>query len=354
MEFRLYNKFNCSFFDLIGHKEPDQTKSLGYLFAKSRSAMEAFLSIFCDKTTVRDLCKCKWIVDCEERNDEEKRADIIVRFYEGYNPIQAFILEAKSATIFSNTNSDNAGSQIQRYKNILEDFKNDIWLITLTNIVNTDGKIKDINQVTWVNLINVLYKRKNDDERINEFINYFNSIQGTMNFYDEEVMSIPFGKSQTAVEESKLYECPYAKKGSYATRANSKPLYITFREGGNNQGKMSRLYKVQDIIVLKCYDDATIDAIDRSQMYKDFKNRIIKYRELANPKDEDKFVFILDEELSFDLPNPVVFDKSYGNNGNAQNHVFLSLKDMLASPVNGQVVLNPNSRKEKRFKSEGK
>ena len=31
MEFRLYNKLNCSVFDMIGKKEPDQTKGLGYL-----------------------------------------------------------------------------------------------------------------------------------------------------------------------------------------------------------------------------------------------------------------------------------------------------------------------------------
>ena len=109
---------------------------------------------------------------------------------------------------------------------------------------------------------------------------------------------------------------------------------------------MTKLFKVQDIIVLNFYDDETITAIDKSNKFAKFKERIKAYKDnLRKPIDHgDKFVFIFDEELSFDLPNPVVFDKSYGNNGNPRNHVFLSLKDMLAGTVtdgDGQVVLNP-------------
>lgn len=351
MEFRIYNKVNCSFFDLIGHKEPDQTKSLGYLLAKSKFAMEAFLSLLCDKKlcnrkTKKQLCSYKWIVNCEEQNDEKKRADIIVRFYDEYTPKRAFLIEAKSATIYSNTNSENARNQIDRYKDLLKEFDKKTWLITLTNVIKEGGNNKDITQITWSNVIDALYKRKSNDVLISDFINYFNSIQGTMNFYDEEVMSIPFGESRDAVLESNIYECPYATKYHYASRANGKPLYITFREGGNQQGKMTKLFKVQDIIVLNFYDDETINAIDEQNKYANFKKRIEKYKsKLRNQIDRgDKFVFILDEDNSFDLPKPVVFDKRYGNNGNAQTHVFLSLKDMLAGTVidgDGQVVLNP-------------
>ena len=45
MEFRIYNELNCSIFDLIGNKEPDQTKSLGYLLVKSPIAMKCFLQL---------------------------------------------------------------------------------------------------------------------------------------------------------------------------------------------------------------------------------------------------------------------------------------------------------------------
>lgn len=352
MEFRLYNKVNCSFFDLIGHKEPDQTKSLGYLLAKSKIAMEAFLSLLCDRKlcdrkSKKQLCSYKWIVDCEERNDEKKRADIIVRFYDEYIPVQAFLIEAKSATIFSITNSENAASQIDRYKDLLKEFDNKTWLITLTNVRKEGGKNKNITQITWSILIDTLYKSKSQDELISDFINYFNSIQGAMNFYDKEVMSIPYGQSETAVKASKLYECPVAEKRNYAKRANSKPLYITFREGGNKQGKMTKLFKVQDIIVLNFYDNPTIEKIEELKKYADFKTRIEAYKNnLRKPIDNgDKFVFILDDDNSFDLPKPVVFDKSYGLNGNPRNHVFLSLKDMLAGPViDGQVVLNPKNQ----------
>ncbi len=44
MEFRLYNKPSCSFFDLIeGQNEPKQTKGLGLLLAKSHTALRHFL-----------------------------------------------------------------------------------------------------------------------------------------------------------------------------------------------------------------------------------------------------------------------------------------------------------------------
>lgn len=355
MEFRLYNKMNCSFFDLIGHKEPDQTKSLGYLLAKSETAMEAFLSLLCEKNdrkTVRQLCMCKWIVDCEERNDKKKRADIIVRFYHNYAPKRAILIEAKSAADYSNTNTANAASQIDRYKDLLKEFVKNTWLITLTNVINAGedykGIKKGIKQITWSIVIDALYKRKSKDELISDFINYFNSIQGTMNFYDKEVMSIPYGATGPAVIASNLYECTFKKTGAFAVRANSKPLYITFREGGNQQGRMTKLFKVQDIIVLDFDDTKTIDEIDKKQKYPDFQKRIGLYK--ANLKKDidpgDKFVFILDADNSFDLPKPVVFDKRFGNNGNPEPHVFLSLKDMLAgTEIDGQIVLNPKKQK---------
>ena len=45
MEFRIYNKMNCTLFDMIGHKEPDQTKGLGYILANSKEAMNIFLGL---------------------------------------------------------------------------------------------------------------------------------------------------------------------------------------------------------------------------------------------------------------------------------------------------------------------
>ena len=105
---------------------------------------------------------------------------------------------------------------------------------------------------------------------------------------------------------------------------------------------MTKLFKVQDIIVLNFYDDETITAIDKSNKFANFKERIKAYKDnLRKPIDHgDKFVFIFDEELSFDLPKPVVFDKSYGNNGNPQNHVFLSLKDLQMKRKATRSVLN--------------
>ena len=95
------------------------------------------------------------------------------------------------------------------------------------------------------------------------------------------------------------------------------------------------------------------DAINKKKDYTNFKSRIDAYKAEYKSKckkeikNEDKYVFILDEKMSFDLPYPVIFPTSYGNNGNPENHVFLSLKDMLAKPVNGVVTLSNLSKNRK-------
>ena len=64
-EFRLYNKLNCTIFDLIGDKEPDQTKGLGYLLYYSPEAMKLFLNLIFpgEKKRMKELIESKWIIE---------------------------------------------------------------------------------------------------------------------------------------------------------------------------------------------------------------------------------------------------------------------------------------------------
>lgn len=51
--FRLYSSLNSSYFDLIsGNKETQQTKGLGLLLSKSKTALKAFLEIPAIKSEV--------------------------------------------------------------------------------------------------------------------------------------------------------------------------------------------------------------------------------------------------------------------------------------------------------------
>lgn len=342
MEYRLYNKVNCSLFDLIGHDEPAQTKCLGYLLAKSSKAMEAFLELlYPNNPKVKKLLKYKWVVNCELRQPtvgaKSVRADFIIRFYNGFNPELAIIIEAKSATSFSSA-SMSAIHQVMHYRKMftfLNAFSN-IELVTLTNFISYSHSNGNVIQIRWNDVISELYIKSQKEELITEFINYYNKIMGTMNFYDAEVLSIPAGRTGSLIDKCYIYECPAQDKGQYAIRAKSRPLYLTFRQGGNNCGRMKKLYKIKDIIVLDFNDTLMIDDIDKSGKYKNFKKRINCYGLKPNGL---KYVFVLDDDLSFDLPYPVEYDPSVGINGNKQGHDFLRLKDMLAKPPKGQKVV---------------
>ena len=83
-EYRLYGKPNCSLFDLVGNKEPDQTKGLGLLLSESTEAMKSFLHVLGKNFHAENEC----IVDCELRqargNNLSYRADIVIRFYDNF------------------------------------------------------------------------------------------------------------------------------------------------------------------------------------------------------------------------------------------------------------------------------
>ena len=83
MEFRLYDKVNCSVFDLIGKHEPHQTKSLGLLLAKSEKSLKTFLKLI----GLSSICYDEYIVDCEPRNVCGKRFDILIY----YCPLNMFL-----------------------------------------------------------------------------------------------------------------------------------------------------------------------------------------------------------------------------------------------------------------------
>ena len=97
-EFRVYNKLNCSFFDLLGRKEPDQTKGLGFLLSSSPEAMEKFLQLLFSRSEVTRLLNLDCIVNCElTSTSTSQRTDIFLRFFNNHQPDTAIVIEAKDA-----------------------------------------------------------------------------------------------------------------------------------------------------------------------------------------------------------------------------------------------------------------
>jgi hypothetical protein len=99
-----------SIFDLIGHKEPDQTKSLAYLFSQYRKFLLDFLKMPPLQQAIKQkipgfsLGQIQHVVisaEMQTRNEKGKldRADIIIRLNNAKGPLLAVIIEAKSLKV---------------------------------------------------------------------------------------------------------------------------------------------------------------------------------------------------------------------------------------------------------------
>lgn len=298
-EFRKYDKINCTIFDLIGGDlEPKQTMALGYLFSKSRSALNAFLKLIGVKVAF-DKC----IVDCEaqrKEKDNNDRIDILLRLYQDEHPAKAIIIEAKS--VKAKTSEVVANNQVQKYVSFpqLKGFSN-IETVTLTQDVKT--LVEGSTSITWLDLVNELSNVQGKEPIIKDFINYILNIKGNMKHYEEEIVSIPAGNSYEAVVSSGIYECPVEYK-----RNPQNPLFITFREKGG--GAMKTLYKLLDVLELDLDDEASIEKVDEASIEKvgkqlNLKDRLDRYKSFGTPTKGVKRVYVLDIDDAITLPIPV-------------------------------------------------
>ena len=297
-EFRKYDKIS-TIFDLIGGDlEPKQTTALGYLFNKSRSALNAFLKLIGVKVTF-DKC----IVDCEaqcKEKDNNGRIDILLRLYQDEHPVKAIIIEAKS--VKAKTSEVAANNQVQKYVSFpqLKGFSNK-ETVTLTQDVKTLVEVS--TSITWLDLVNELSNVQGKEPIIKDFINYILNIKGNMKHYEEEIVSIPAGNSYEAVVSSGIYECPVEYK-----RNPQNPLFITFREKGG--GAMKTLYKLLDVLELDLDDEASIEKVDEASIEKvgkqlNLKDRLDRYKSFGTPTKGVKRVYVLDIDDAITLPIPV-------------------------------------------------
>ena len=335
MEFRLYDRNNCSVFDLIGKLEPDQTKGLGLLFSKSVGALNEFLGLIGLSVKQYD----KYVVDCETRDFNNKRYDILIRFYRNNNPLEAILLEAKGVGV--SHASHQAISQVKNYASFQSYQLNGFQKKTLVTLTHDTSFLNNnqVKSITWSQLISAFFKyaRKQKDDLAYDFVNYLLSIEGSMNYYEEDILSIPAGKTLAAILKSGIYECPVVGR-RYAHQRRT--LYITFKNAKG--GAMDTLYKLQDIIdSLDLNDLSQIAVLENMQGFTGIGSRIAAYKSCAQYSPNDhapKRLFVLDLDNSISLPNSV---RPLENNA---NWPYYQLKDFL-QPVNsnkGQVILQNN------------
>ena len=309
-----------SLFDLIGKKEPDQTKSLGYVLARSEAVLESFLDVMRKKThennpafkhfRISEFMKDDYYVDCELLLDTEEstkdRADIVIHF-----PHNNFVIVIEAKSLNATTTAKAAARQGAGYAARLAE---NCLVVSLTN--QKEFSTPDYTCIQWSDVVDlfdtIIRKNKNRDVSLEQdFLNYILKINGIMKYYDCEVLSIPAGKTIEAVRQVGIYECP-SEEGKWKTRGEHKPLYMAFRE---KEGYVEKLYKVDDLWsisiagpsfeatkeqICKADDVKKIEALKRIEEYK----KIIEYDEKS---DEKKWVFILDIENSIELPHLVKY-----------------------------------------------
>jgi hypothetical protein len=340
MEFRRYDKINCTLFDLIdGDLEVKQTMALGYLFSKSKLAISLFLKLL----NVQNLKYDKYIVDCEAQGKQASqngRIDILIRFYNNYQPIYAIIIEAKS--VRASTKSYVAANQVVNYLGFhqLANFKpNEIVLVTITRDASIKHASNGVISISWSHLISELHdaviKKKNQDQLIDEFLSFIINIKGNMNYYQEEILSIPAGETINAVMASGIYERPT----HYSTQKKS--LFLAFRASGKGKnGIMEKLYKLEDKFELDLNDQSAITVIDRS--FPGFAQSINSYKINASYPTNDhqiKQVYLLDKNRPIILSIPV---RPVENN---TSPIYYSLSDFLRVGPNsniGNIIVQKN------------
>lgn len=308
--------YSSSLFDLIGKKEPDQTKSLGYVLAHSSHVRYFLLEKIIGAKRAKNLMACNCIVDCEfllenDRNTNE-RADIVIRFPE-HNEI--VIIEAKSLN--AKTKADYAINQAMGYARKMNFDK--CTIVSLTNskmygIGNHKDDIYETIALQWSDIIDIFDNvvRKNRDNVVSlekDFLNYILKIKGLMKYYDIEVLSIPAGGSIDGVEKAGIYECP-SEDAPYKSRGEHKPLFIAFR---GEKGLVRKLYKVAELISIPiagpdytiAKESLDLNLVEKIEKYKE----VVRY-DTENKDERPKWVFFLDEEKSITLPHPVIYKKN--------------------------------------------
>lgn len=326
--FKLYKQFHSSLFDLIeGDFETKQTKGLGVVLAKSHIFLEGFLKLKKVRSNIElDSIDSysKIVVNCELISDnEDKRLDVLIRFYKTNRLENAIIIEAK--TISKSISYFSAKEQLKEYvksyfKDLFENINdNNILKIVLTKYENAESSDNTIS-LAWNDILNALYSIKPESNNLEtllcrDYFEFLTKINGTMKFYEKEIYSIPSADwSQELIEKYHIYEC--LNSGRYVIK--KKPLYITFRKSGG--GQMERLYKIDEIIILNPmlelesfkksdYDKEKIDSIERycKFMTDDEKG----HWKSGLPNDERQFI-ILSRKDNIELKEP--YPKPLKNN----------------------------------------
>lgn len=300
-----------SLFDLIGKKEPDQTKSFGYVLARSEVVMKSFLGLVRHKTHkenpalkhfhINEFMKDEYFVDCELLLETDKstkdRADIVIHF-----PHNNFVIVIEAKSLNATTAAKDAARQGAGYAaRLAENF----LVVSLTN--QKEFSTPDYTCIQWNDVVDLLDKIVRDSKGRDvsldqDFLNYILKINGIMKYYDCEVLSINAQTTVWAAKKFWIYECDWGTR----KRGEHKPLFLALR---GEKGEVDTLFKIDDVLSMHLKGD--LYESDLSSLSPDIQERIVNYKNgIAVTGNDLKWVFILNEKESIELPNHVMYRRN--------------------------------------------
>lgn len=318
-DFHLYSGKNnkgwsSSFFDLIsGDTETKQTKGLACLFAMQPELAIEFIKFFpgaFDKLDFdprpRSIKHVSVLAEMVSING--LRVDIALVLTDRNNAEAVVMIEAKSVKV--KVGATEIKKQINEY--LEGDFpaisrinKENRIAVTLTKYQKNLGE--RVTSIKWERIVNLLdgyiKNTKIDDlggKLSLDFLNFITGVDKGMHYYEEEVLTIPAGKTIRSVNDHKVYVCPANYK-----YGNKKSLYLGFR---GDAGKIERLYKLRDIVELQLGVGAPDprNQLETVDLDEESKSRVLAYiddnKTLSSHASEDYKFFILDEDNIIPLP----------------------------------------------------
>ncbi len=187
--FRKHHLKNATIFDLMSdNKEVKQTVALGYLMANDSQFLQSFINLPTIKMRIESFDYSsnlknydEVIINTEKHSTENKRADILVEFYQNNTACFAIIIEAKS--ISTAVSSSKIEQQLNDYLTV-QDFQ----LRTQNKIGCTLTKYDLILEnphhctIAWREIIFLLQKSRS--QLAKDYFNFLINIEGNMKLAD--------------------------------------------------------------------------------------------------------------------------------------------------------------------------
>lgn len=245
--------------------EPTQTKSLAFMMAHEDILLKRFINLAKDKLQDGKVSTEAFRISRSDHfevfaesfvrnqcNECARRADIVIRNLGADECVRwAVVIEAKSINV-QISNPQGLTGQLMGYCRTLKEQWGGCAILPVVLTENINYSLGgEVIPVTWQEVVNLIVdsdksvRAAGDSFRTrlySEFVKFITGANKMTQMFEEEVLSIPAGKTYSAVEKTGVYACTDDAQHRYR-----KSLFITFRPRG---GVMSELYKLAAVYVI--------------------------------------------------------------------------------------------------------